>query len=80
MSKVVKSALTRRRRRSSQEQVEEPAARLVLVVEFAIAMVVCLCTLELVHVAILGCWNSEIFAGITGLSGSIVGLIAGKRS
>ena len=60
--------------------VEEPDERLVLGVEFAIAMTLCLSGLEVVHIAFLGSWNSEIFAAITCLTGTVIGLFVGKKA
>ena len=74
--------LTRRRqiRGRTSVLVEEPDERLVLGVEFAIAMAACLSLLEVAHMAFLGAWNSEVFAAITGLTGIIVGLFVGKKT
>ncbi len=81
MSRLIKRALTRRRQiRGRPAVVEEPDERLVLGVEFAIVMTLCRNGLEVVHIAFLGTWNSEIFAAITGLTGTIVGLFVGKKS
>jgi len=49
-------------------------------VKFAIAMTVCLSALEVAHMAFLGRWSSEIFAAITGLSGSVIGVLLGKNA
>ena len=82
MANLIKKALTRRRqtRGRAASAIEEPDDHLVLGVEFAIVMAVCLSFLEVVHVIFLGSWNSEIFAAITGLTGIIVGLFVGKRA
>ena len=74
--------LTRRRqiRGRTSVSVEEPNEHLVLGVEFAIVMTVCLSLLEVAHMAFLGSWNSEVFAAITGLTGIIVGLFVGKKT
>ena len=82
MANLIKKALTRRRqtRGRAAPVIEEPDDHLVLGVEFAIVMAVCLSFLEVVHVIFLGSWNSEIFAAITGLTGIIVGLFVGKRA
>jgi hypothetical protein len=79
---LIKRALTRRRqiRGRTSVTVEEPDEHLVLGVEFAIAMAVCLSLLEVAHMAFLGAWNSEVFAAITGLTGIIVGLFVGKKT
>ncbi len=77
----IKRALTRRRRpRNRAVMVEEPDERLVLGVKFAIGMTVCLSVLEGVHIVVLHSWNSEIFAAVALLSGSIVGLFVGNKS
>ena len=80
----VKRALTRRVKqkgtRSSQVLVVDPDERLVYAVKFAIGMTACLTALEVAHLAILGMWNSEIFAAITGLSGTVMGIFVGKKA
>ncbi len=81
MVNLVKRALTRRRQtRGRNPVVEEPDERLVLGVEFAIAMAIILSCLEVVSMVFLNTWNSEIFAAITCLTGTIVGLFVGKKS
>jgi hypothetical protein len=35
----------------------------------------CLTALQIVHMIYLGSWNSEIFAAITGLIGTITGIL-----
>ncbi len=81
MADLVKRALTRRRkRRGVPATVEEPNENLVLGVKFAIGMTAFLSALELAHMVFLHAWNSEIFAGITGLSGTIVGLFVGQKA
>jgi hypothetical protein len=80
----VKKALTRRvhkRGPRGQHQVEviEPNEKLVLGVKFAIGMTICLSTLEIAHMAFLGSWNSEIFAAITGLTGTVTGIFVGQK-
>ncbi len=81
MTDLIKQALTRRRiQRGRVIVVEEPDDRLVLGVKFAIIMTACMSFLEIAHLAFLGSWNSEIFAAIAGLSGTIVGLFVGKKS
>jgi hypothetical protein len=81
----VKKALTRRvhkRGPRGQHQVEvvEPNEKLVLGVKFAIGMTVCLSALEIAHMAFLGSWNSEIFAGITGLIGTVSGILISQKT
>jgi hypothetical protein len=79
--RIIKRALTRRRvMRGRAVVVEEPDERLVLGVEFAIAMSICLSALQAVHIIFLGSWNSEIFAALTGLTGAIAGLFVGLKA
>ena len=80
MGDMIKRALTRRRARKGRIVAEEPDARLVYVVKFAIGVVACFSLLEVAHLAFLGVWNSEIFAAITGLSGTVMGIFVGKKA
>ena len=75
----IKRALTRKRVQRGRAVVEEPDERLVWTVKFAIGMTVCLSGLEVAHMAFLGGWNSEIFAAITGLIGTVTGIFLGKK-
>jgi hypothetical protein len=43
-------------------------------------MTLCLSVLEVAHMAFLGAWNSEVFAAITGLSGTITGIFVGQKA
>lgn len=81
----VKRALTRKTKRKgsrgSQEiQVVEPDERIVYGVKFAIGMTACLSAIEVAHLAFLGSWNSEVFASITGLSGTVLGIFVGHKT
>lgn len=80
----IKRALTRRTRqrgiRSKEILVVEPDEKLVYAVKFAIGMTACLTILEVAHMAFLGTWSSEVFAAITGLSGTVTGIFVGKRT
>jgi hypothetical protein len=80
MADPIKRALTRRRFERGRFIVEEPTDRLVLGVKFAIGMTAFMSTLELAHLAILHTWNAEIFASITGLSGTVIGLFVGQKT
>lgn len=55
-----------------------PNNSLVIVVQFSLGMVACLTVLEAVHVVVLHVWNSEVFALITGLIGTVSGIIIGQ--
>ena len=76
----VRRALTRERIQRGRVVTEEPDEKLVIVVKFGVTMTVLLSGLELAHILLLGSWNSEIFAAISGLSGSVSGIFVGKRS
>ncbi len=81
----VKRALTRRTKRkgtrgSQEVLITEPDERIVYAVKFAIGMTACLTVLEVAHLAVLGVWNSEIFATITGLSGTVLGIFVGHKA
>jgi len=84
MRSWIKRALTRKvsvkRGRGEQVLEIEPSQKLVLGVKFAMAMVVCLSALEVAHMAFLGTWSSEIFAAITGLIGTISGVVVSQKT
>jgi hypothetical protein len=80
MADPIKHALTRRRVERGRWIVEEPNEKLVLGVKFAISMTALLSGLELAHIAFLHTWNAEIFATITGLSGTVIGLFVGQKT
>jgi hypothetical protein len=85
MTDWVKRALTKTiQRKGSRGKTEiiivEPNEKLVLGVKFAIGMTICLSALEIAHMAFLGSWNSEIFAAITGLSGTVMGIFVGQKA
>jgi hypothetical protein len=83
----VKKALTRRttNKTALKEQAQsvsevEPDERLVLGTKFAIAITFCLSAIEIANLAILGTWNSEVFASITGLTGTITGILISQKA
>lgn len=83
MTDWVKRALTRRRNKNTYTQAQanaEPNARLVLGVKFAIAMTFSLTAIEIAHLSLLGTWNSEVFAAITGLAGTITGILVSQKT
>jgi len=79
----IKKALTRRvsvkRGRGQQTLEVTPSERLVLGVKFAIVMTLILSALEVAHMAFLGTWSSEIFAAITGLIGTVSGVLVSQH-
>ncbi len=76
----IKRALSRKCVQRGRAVVEEPDEKLVWGVKFAIGMAACLSGLEVAHLAFLGIWNSEIFAAITGLIGTVTGIFVGKKA
>jgi hypothetical protein len=80
MADPIKRALTRRRIQRGKLVSEEPNERLVLGVKFAIGMTICLSALQVAHMAFIHTWNSEVFAAISGLSGTVIGIFLGQKS
>ncbi|OYT47633.1 hypothetical protein B6U79_03860 [Candidatus Bathyarchaeota archaeon ex4484_231] len=86
LKETIRAALTKktvkRKGRRKELMIEEvpPSERLVLFVQFVMVTIAALTTLELAHLIILGTWNNEIFAAITGLVGTITGLLLGAKT
>jgi hypothetical protein len=76
MTDWIKKALTRR----TKNREIPPDTRLVYGVKFAVAMTLCLSALEIAHLTFLGKWNSEIFAAITGLTGTVSGILIAQKT
>jgi hypothetical protein len=81
----IRKALTRKilkqRVRGKREvEIIEPDERLVYAVKFAIGMTGCLTAVEIAHLAILRSWNSEVFSAITGLIGTVTGVLISQKS
>ena len=80
MSDWIKQALARKRIQRGRVIVEEPNERLVLGVKFAIGMTAFLSLLEIAHLFVLGSWSGQIFSTITGLVGTISGVLIGSHA
>ena len=80
MKDVIKQALTRRTNQNAATEATSPSERLVLGVKFAIAMTLCLSAMEIAHMALLNKWNSEIFAAITGSTGTLTGIFITQKT
>ena len=78
MNDWVRRSLARKRIQRGRVLVEEPAEKLVVIVKFGLLMTVCFSLLEMAHIVLLGSWNSEIFAAISGLSGTVSGIFVGR--
>lgn len=59
---------------------EEPEEKLVILTQFAMAAIIVLGAVEIAHVVVLGSWNSEVFSAITGLIGTVTGIIIGRKA
>ena len=80
MDDPIRRALTRRRVKRGHVVAEEPNEKLVWGVKFAIGMTLCLSGLQIAHLVVLGAWSSEIFSTITGLIGTISGVLIGSHA
>jgi len=80
MADLIRRALTRKRVSRGRVIREEPNERLVWGVKFAVGMTVCLSALEVAHLVVLGSWSNEIFSAITGLIGTISGVLIGSHA
>jgi len=84
--KLIRNALTKSvvkpgRGRGKRLIVEEepPSERLVWIVSFSITCLACLTALEIAYLTVMHQWNSEIFAAITSLVGTVLGVFLGKK-
>lgn len=75
MKEFLRRALTRKRGCIRYK----PSDRLVLALQFAIYVLFALVALEIAHLFMLGSWNAEVFATITGLIGTILGAFFGQK-
>ena len=75
MRNFIKKALTRKIKLTRRTVEVEPSIRLVYGMYFAIATVICLTILEATYILVLRSFSSEIFSAITGLIGTIVGVL-----
>lgn len=84
MADWVKRALTKKmhgaHRGKQQFIVVEPNEKLVYTVKFALGMTGFLSGVEVTHIIVLRSWNSEVFAAITGLIGTVTGVLIGQRA
>jgi len=72
---------TVRVKKGKRERLERkpPSERLVLITVFSIVAIAALTIIEVVHLVILGSWNAEVFASITGLTGTVSGIVIGSK-
>ena len=75
MKEFLRKALTRKRGCIQYK----PSDRLILAIQFSIYLLFALVALEIAHLFVLGSWNAEVFAAITGLAGTIFGVLLEKK-
>lgn len=75
----VSSSAARSKSKKQDVVVVEADERLVYVVNFGIGMTICLTAVEIAHLVILKSWSSEVFAAITVLSGTVMGIFVGAK-
>jgi len=82
MQRWIRRALTRRISvKGRRRQIElEPSEKLVYGMYFAIAALISLTVLEAVHIFALRTFSTEIFSAITGLLGTILGVLLGSKT
>jgi hypothetical protein len=86
MRNLIRRALTKHvlvedaKARKVRVKENPPSELLVLTTMFSIVAIIALTILEIAHITILGAWNMEIFASITGLIGTIAGILIGART
>lgn len=75
MRNFIKKALTRKIKLTRRTIEVEPSLRLVYGMYFAVATLICLTILEATYILVLRSFSSEIFSAITGLIGTIIGVL-----
>jgi positive regulator of sigma E activity len=61
--------------KAAQAVTVEPSERLILFVKFMIAALFCLVALQISVLFVLHVWSSEVFAAITGIIGTVTGIL-----
>jgi len=77
---LIRKALTRTVRVKKREMEIPPSDRLVYGVSFAIYALFGLVGLQIAHLIVLRSWNNEVFTVISGLIGTITGILIGQRA
>ncbi|MEM3618450.1 MAG: hypothetical protein QXK47_05200 [Candidatus Bathyarchaeia archaeon] len=80
MEDLVRKALIKKVQHGKTTITLKPSETLVLLVKFSVAATILLTGLEIVHVLILGKWNSEVFAAISGLIGTVSGIFISQKT
>jgi len=77
---AIRRALTKTVRVKKREMELPPSDRLVYGVSFAIYALLGLVGLQIAHLIVLGSWNNEVFTVISGLIGTITGILIGQKA
>jgi hypothetical protein len=80
VKKALTRTLTQKGLRRGTPVLVEPNPKLVLLVKFSFVVIGCLVALETANLAFLHSWNSEVFAAISGLIGTVTGVLIGHHS
>ena len=75
MKELLRKTLTRKRGHATYK----PSDRLLLAMRFSIYLLFALVALEIAHLVVLGSWNNEIFSAITGIAGTIFGVLLERK-
>jgi len=76
----IRESLTRVTMKRGKRVEVPPSKRLLYSMYVATGSLVSLVALEIAHIAFLGAWNSEIFAAITALIGTISGVFLSQKA
>ena len=76
MEDFIQKVLTRKVGRKKVK----PTRGLLYTVYFALAALVLMSMLEIVHVIFLHSWNAEVFASITGFIGTVTGILISRHT
>jgi len=86
LGKWIRKLLTRKvvklkgKRRTLRVEDEEPEEKLVILTEFFIITIIALSAIEIVHMIVLKQWNENVFYAVTGLTGTVTGIIIGRKT
>ena len=67
-------------RKKIKHETVPPSERLIFGIIFAMVALAGLIALEIVHIVFLKTWNNEIFAAITSITGTILGVFISQKA
>lgn len=77
---LVKRILSRRMLRRGKPVIVLPSEKLVYAVKFVLGMTFFLTSLEVASMAFMHVWNSEVFICISGMIGTVTGIILAQKA